>query len=162
MVMGTFSKLVSSKLLGPLLFNEVRRKFRIRGSLQQVYRNRDAITDELVEILHRPSCDPGAQRVFASIMSASPGPKPVDLLPTIQQPLLVLWGEDDPWTPIAGAKIYQDLSETTDSHPPVNFHSIPNTGHCPHDERPEVVNALILDWLKTIPDATSPGTNESR
>ncbi|MEO1300579.1 MAG: alpha/beta fold hydrolase, partial [Cyanobacteria bacterium J06636_16] len=90
LVMGTFTKLVSSELLGPIVFNEVRRKFRIRGSLKQVYCNREAITDELVEMLHGPSCDPGAQKVFASIIAAPPGPKPSELLPQIQQPLLVL------------------------------------------------------------------------
>jgi pimeloyl-ACP methyl ester carboxylesterase len=149
-VMGTFTKLVSSDWLGPIVFNEIRRKFRIRGSLQQVYRNREAITDELVEMLHQPALAPGAQKVFASIVTAPPGPQPTDLLPHIQQPLLVLWGENDPWTPIKGAKVYQDLSATTDILPAVAFHAIPETGHCPHDERPEVVNSLILDWLQTL------------
>ncbi len=149
-IMGTFTKLVSSDLLGPFIFNEVRRKFRIRGSLQQVYRNREAITDELVEMLHRPACDPGAQKVFASIVTAPPGPKPTELLPRIQQPLLVLWGENDPWTPIQGAEVYRQLSHQSAALPPVTFHAIPQTGHCPHDERPEVVNPLILDWLQTL------------
>ncbi|MDB9525999.1 alpha/beta fold hydrolase [Oscillatoria sp. CS-180] len=149
-MMGTFTKLVSSNLLGPLVFNEVRRKFRIRGSLKQVYHNPTAVTDELVELLYRPSCDPGAQKVFASIVSAPPGPRPIELLPHIKQPLLVLWGERDPWTPIEGATIYRELSETPDVDPPVTFHSIPDTGHCPHDEQPEVVNQLIQDWLQTL------------
>jgi pimeloyl-ACP methyl ester carboxylesterase len=147
LIMTIFSKLVSSQRLGPLVFNEVRRKFRIRGSLQQVYRNREAITEELVEMLYRPSCDPGAQKVFAAIVTAPPGPKPTDLLERIQQPLLVLWGEDDPWTPIQGAKVYQDLSNHSPGHPPVTFHAIPKTGHCPHDERPDIVNPLIVEWL---------------
>jgi pimeloyl-ACP methyl ester carboxylesterase len=64
-VMGTFTRLVSSPLTGPFIFNQVRQKFRIRGSLRQVYRNREAITDELVDMLHGPACDPGAQKVFA-------------------------------------------------------------------------------------------------
>ena len=150
LIMGGFTKLVSSDLLGPIIFNEVRRKFRIRGSLQQVYRNREAITDELVEMLYRPACDPGAQKVFASIVTAPPGPKPTELLPQIQQPLLVLWGENDPWTPIKGADIYRTLSGTPNAQPPVTFHAIPETGHCPHDERPERVNALMVDWLQGL------------
>jgi pimeloyl-ACP methyl ester carboxylesterase len=145
LVMGTFTKLVSSELLGPFIFNQVRQKFRIRGSLRQVYRNREAITEDLVEMLHGPSCDPGAQQVFAAIVTAPPGPRPEALLPQIQQPLLVLWGENDPWTPIKGADIYRRLSEGAE--PTVTFHSIPETGHCPHDERPEVVNEQILAWL---------------
>ncbi|MBD1821781.1 alpha/beta fold hydrolase [Cyanobacteria bacterium FACHB-DQ100] len=143
LVMGTFSKLVGSKWFGQWMFNQVRQKHRIRNSLRQVYRDREAITDELVDLLHEPSCHPGAQQVFASVLMAPPGPKPTDLLPKIQVPLLVIWGEADPWTPIAGSKVYQSLVETH----PIEFVSIPDTGHCPHDERPAVVNAAMIQWL---------------
>ncbi|WP_008312575.1 alpha/beta fold hydrolase [Leptolyngbya sp. PCC 6406] len=148
LVMGTFTRLVSSPLFGPFIFNQVRQKFRIRGSLRQVYRNRTAITDELVDMLHGPACDPGAQKVFAAIVTAPPGPRPQDLLPQIHQPLLVLWGEDDPWTPIQGAEIYRSLSQDPQAQSAVTFQSIPDTGHCPHDERPEVVNTAVLEWLQ--------------
>lgn len=147
LVMDLFTRVVSSEGLGPFLFNQVRQKFRIRGSLRQVYGNQAAITDELVEMIYAPTCHPGAQKVFASILTAPPGPRPEELLPQIHQPLLVLWGETDPWTPIQGAALYRQLSQQSEASPPVTFHSIPQTGHCPHDERPEVVNPLILDWL---------------
>lgn len=147
-VMEAFTWLVSSETVGPLVFNQVRRKGRIRGSLKQVYRNRAAITDDLVEMIYAPACQPNAQKVFASIVTAPPGPKPSDLLPAIAQPLLVLWGENDPWTPIQGAKLYRQLAD--DPGKAVTFHSIPNTGHCPHDERPDVVNPLLIDWLGTL------------
>jgi pimeloyl-ACP methyl ester carboxylesterase len=144
LVMGTFAKLVNSNLIGPFVFNQVRQPRRIRNTLKQVYYDPSAITDELVEILYRPSCDRGAQKVFASVLAAPPGPKPAELLPRIQQPLLVLWGDQDPWTPIKGADIYQRLSEASDQ---VEFEPISDAGHCPHDERPEQVNTKILDWL---------------
>lgn len=147
LVMAGFTKVVSSKLFGPFLFNRIRQKHRIRGTLQQVYFNREAITDELVDMLYDPSCDTGAQQVFASILTAPPGPSPSELLPKVKHPLLVLWGEKDPWTPIKGATIYRELSE---SGQPVKFVSIPDTGHCPHDERPDIVNRLILDWLSEL------------
>lgn len=147
LVMTGFTKLVSSKVLGPFIFDRIRQKHRIRRTLEQVYFNRDAIADELVEMLYEPSCDTGAQQVFASILTAPPGPTPSELLPQIKHPLLVLWGEKDPWTPIKGAKIYQELSENGQ---PIEFVSIPNTGHCPHDERPDIVNQLILNWLAKI------------
>ena len=148
MVMGTFSKVVSAPVLGPFMFNEIRRKFRIRGTLKQVYGDNTAITDELVEILHKPSCDPGAQQVFASILTAPAGPGPSELLPQISQPLLVLWGDADPWTPISGSTIYQDLAKTKESR--VTFNPIEGAGHCPHDECPDRVNPLIINWLPTV------------
>lgn len=144
LVMGAFNRLLRSKITGKVLFNRVRQKGQIRRSLMQVYRDRTAVTDELVDLLYQPSCDEGAQQVFVSILTAPPGPTPAQLLPKVKCPLLVIWGEADPWTPINGAKIYQDLSATGQ---PVQVKPIANAGHCPHDEAPDKVNPLIIDWL---------------
>ncbi|MBF2029564.1 MAG: alpha/beta fold hydrolase [Oscillatoriales cyanobacterium C42_A2020_001] len=145
-MMGTFTKVVSSDLVGPLLFNLIRQKPRLRRTLHQVYRDREAVTDELIDLIYEPSCDAGAQKVFASVLTAPPGPTPAELLPKIQVPLLVLWGEADPWTPIAGASVYQTASPTH----PITFVPIPNTGHCPHDENPDAVNPAIVNWLTEL------------
>ena len=37
-------------------------------------------------------------------------------------------------------------SERTD----IEFSTIPNAGHCVHDEKPEMVNELIVNWLKKV------------
>ena len=144
LIMGGFTKLVSSPITGKFIFNRIRQKRRIRNTLYQVYRDRAAVTDELVEMLYQPSCDPGAQEVFASVLTAPAGKTPQELLPNLQHPLLVLWGEEDPWTPLKGAKIYQDLALNKSN---VEFQTIPNAGHCPQDEKPEIVNQHILEWL---------------
>ncbi|MGK7918208.1 MAG: alpha/beta fold hydrolase [Prochloraceae cyanobacterium] len=147
LVMGAFTKLVSSPITGKFIFNNVRRKHQIRRTLYQVYRDRQAVTDELVDMLYEPSCHPGAHQVFASVITAPAGPKPNELLERLQLPLLVLWGEEDPWTPIKGAKIYQELAATNRD---IEFYPIPNAGHCPHDEKPEMVNEFILNWLEKV------------
>ena len=146
-IMGSFTKLVNSSLTGNFIFNRIRQKHRIRRTLHQVYSDRNPVTDELVDILYEPSCDPGAQKGCASVLTAPPGPHPNSLLPHINQPLLVLWGSDDPWTPIAGSKIYQERAENGQN---TIFHPIENAGHCPHDERPQQVNELILNWLNSL------------
>jgi pimeloyl-ACP methyl ester carboxylesterase len=145
-VMAGFTKLVSSDVIGPVLFNRIRQKPRLRRTLQQVYRDHTAVTDELIDLIYEPACDPGAQKVFAAILTAPPGPKPEELLPRVTQPLLILWGEADPWTPITGATLYRELAAQSDR---VEFVPIPNTGHCPHDERPDLVNQQILNWLSS-------------
>ena len=148
LIMGTFSKVMSLPVIGNLLFNRIRQRSQIRRTLKQVYGNPDAVTDDLVEFLHQPSCDPGAQKVMAAILQAPAGPRVSELLPDVEKPLLVLWGEADPWTPISAGKIFQEAQK----HPPhpsceISFQAIPDTGHCPHDERPEIVNPAILQWL---------------
>ena len=147
LVMSGFAKLVSSPATGSFIFNNIRRKSQIRRTLYQVYRDRHAVTDELVEMLYQPSCDPGAQQVFASVLTAPAGKTPDELLPNLQRPLLVVWGEQDPWTPVTEAKVYRELA---DNNPDVEFRIIPNTGHCPHDERPEAVNEQLLNWLLSL------------
>lgn len=144
LVMSGFAKLVNSPVTGNLIFNNIRRKSQIRRTLYQVYRDRRAVTEDLVEMLYQPSCDPGAQKVFASVLTAPAGKTPDELLPNLKRPLLVVWGEKDPWTPVAGAKIYQDLAV---SNAEIEFQIIPNAGHCPHDENPEAVNTQIIQWL---------------
>jgi pimeloyl-ACP methyl ester carboxylesterase len=58
-------------------------------------------------------------------------------------PLLLCWGEQDPWIrPLAADKI-QAL------FPAAKRVSI-NAGHCPHDEAPEAVNSAIADWMKSL------------
>jgi pimeloyl-ACP methyl ester carboxylesterase len=147
MAMAAFNRLVRSKITGQVIFNRVRQKQQIRRTLLQVYRNREAVTDELVDLLYTPACEPGAQQVFASILSADPGPTPSELLPEVKAPLLVIWGADDPWTPISGAKIFQQASENGKQ---IQITPIPNAGHCPHDEVPDIVNPLILKWLAEL------------
>jgi pimeloyl-ACP methyl ester carboxylesterase len=144
-VMAIFTNIVASPAFGQLLFDRVRQKSNIRKSLYQVYPRREAVTDELIDILYQPACDRGAQQVFASILTAPPGPTPESLLSQVTKPLLVLWGEKDPWTPIKGAKVYQELAAQGQD---IKVVSIPNAGHCPHDEYPEVVNPAILEWLE--------------
>ncbi|BAZ43451.1 alpha/beta hydrolase fold protein [Chondrocystis sp. NIES-4102] len=147
MVMGGFTKLISNPATGKIIFDNIRRKSQIRRTLYQVYCDRSAVTDELVEMLYQPSCDPGAQRVFASVLTAPAGKSPSELLPSLKRPLLVIWGEKDPWTPVAGAKIYQ---ESAIANPDVQFEIIPNAGHCPHDENPQAVNNKIINWLSNF------------
>jgi pimeloyl-ACP methyl ester carboxylesterase len=142
LTMGAFTRLVSSPFFGRFIFNNIRQKQRIRRTLYQVYS--EAVNDELVEMIYEPACDQGAQQVFASVLTAPAGPTPAELLRRLQLPLLVLWGENDPWTPITGAKIYQERANLNQD---TEFYSIPNAGHCPHDEKPDRVNELILKWL---------------
>lgn len=146
-VMATFNKLVANPVTGKFVFNRIRQKSQIRRTLYQVYSDRTAVTDELVDLLYNPSCDPGARQVFASILTAPPGPSPEELLPKLEFPLLVIWGAEDPWTPITGANIYTAARENGQD---IKVVPIPGAGHCPHDEVPDIINSEIIDWLRQV------------
>ena len=149
-------KLIRSILLQPwanyLLFQYVRQRSVIRKTLKKVYLDHSAITDELVEDLYRPSCDKGAVQVFASVFKTPQGDKNDVLLKQLKSPLLMLWGEGDPWmnTRERGAKFRQHYPQLTEHYL--------QAGHCPHDEIPEQINALISSWALSIAESSSIGT----
>lgn len=62
-------------------------------------------------------------------------------------PLLLLWGDLDPWVGPAKAKRIQEFYPNTSL---VNLQA----GHCPHDEVPELVNKALLDWLSNLKSQT--------
>lgn len=143
-----FSDGVRSLLRQPwasfLLFQYLRQRPMIRKTLQKVYFDQSAVTDQLVEDIYRPSCDPGAAQVFASVFRARQGEKVDTLLSQLTCPLLMLWGEADPWM-----KVQKRSSQFRKSYPQLTQHFL-HAGHCPHDEVPEQVNELLRSWMLSI------------
>ncbi|MDJ1184141.1 alpha/beta fold hydrolase [Roseofilum casamattae] len=127
-----------------LLFQYTRRRSTIRKTLYKVYCDRAAITDRLVEEIYRPSCDPGAAKVFAAVFKTPSGAKVDHLLEELTLPLLVLWGEGDPWI-----KARERSPKFHEHYPQLTEHFL-QAGHCPHDEVPTQVNQLIRTWLNTF------------
>ena len=127
-----------------LLFQYVRRRSVIRKTLNQVYFDRSAVTEQLIEDIYRPSCDVGAAEVFNAVFKTQQGEKVDVLLSQIQCPLLILWGEKDPWINARerGKKFREYYPQLTEYYL--------EAGHCPHDEIPEQVNNLITNWVLSI------------
>ncbi|MBW4666134.1 MAG: alpha/beta fold hydrolase [Cyanomargarita calcarea GSE-NOS-MK-12-04C] len=124
-----------------LLFQYVRQKWVIRQTLEKVYLDKSAITDQLVEEIYRPSCDDGAVDVFASMFSTPQGEKNDVLLQQLKCPLLLLWGEADPWM---NAK--ERSGKFRQYYPQLQEYFL-RAGHCPHDEVPGQINSLLQDWV---------------
>jgi pimeloyl-ACP methyl ester carboxylesterase len=124
-----------------LLFQYVRQKTIIRKTLEQVYLDKSIVTEQLIEEIYRPSCDPGAARVFASVFRTPQGEKVDVLLGQLTCPLLMLWGEADPWINARerGAKFRR-------YHPQLTEYYL-RAGHCPHDEIPDQVNEILRSWV---------------
>lgn len=125
-----------------VLFQYTRRRSTIRKTLEKVYLDASAVTDQLVEDIYRPSCDPGAAKVFASVFKAKKG-EPVDvLLQKMSCPLLTIWGEGDPWM-----NTRERGDRFRNYYPDVTEHYV-QAGHCPHDEIPQQVNAIVKQWIQ--------------
>ena len=127
-----------------LLFQYMRRPKNIRKTLNKVYYNKEAVTEQLVNDIYRPSCDVGAAQVFASVFKTPQGETVDSLLQELSHPLLMLWGEKDPWMNAQqrGDKYRQYYPNLTEYYL--------EAGHCPHDEIPDKVNHLIKNWALNL------------
>ena len=65
-------------------------------------------------------------------------------------PVLVLWGDRDPFTPIDGP-VGKFFSRLPSELPNVTLHMLEGVGHCPHDDRPDLVHDRLLPWLDGLP-----------
>lgn len=137
-------------LLKPL-FHVLRQPGIVRRWAGIAYANSEAITDELVEILTGPSQDKGSARAFTALfratIDANFGPSVKTVLPTLQIPMLLIWGQKDRFVPPALALQFAQCNEK------LEVLDLDNVGHCPHDECPQVINKAILDWLNKFTEA---------
>ena len=58
-------------------------------------------------------------------------------------PVDLIWGENDPWEPIAEAEKWRSTIPCIES-----MNTILQAGHCAHDEAPNEVNAVLTQLIK--------------
>jgi pimeloyl-ACP methyl ester carboxylesterase len=146
-IVTAIENLFASPLLIKNLLKIVRRPNVIRKWAGIAYPNKEAITDELVEILSNPAYDDGSDqtlfRLTRSVSKASFAESVRDLLPQITIPMLLIWGLQDKMIPPSQARAIAKLNSN------LKLIELEHAGHCPHDEYPEQFNSLLLDWLKS-------------
>jgi len=134
-------------LLAPL-FRLLARPAFIRRVLAQAYPSGANIDAELVELLHRPSTDPGALESFRGFVNLFDDHLAPQLLERLSQqqppvPVRMLWGGADPWEDPSEARRW-----AADHACIRELRVLEGLGHCPHDEAPERVNPILLRWLE--------------
>jgi pimeloyl-ACP methyl ester carboxylesterase len=155
-------KVVLGPQWGGRFFKGFKTRENVESSLraQGVYRDPTNINDELLEILLEPGDDEGAETVFLKTFAGPPGPTPESILPNLSCPVFALWGGADPWTPVDAGM-----------HPGTEFHNyaknsdfelvvLPNVGHCPHDEVPDLVNAHMISWIQGLEEGSQQTKKE--
>jgi pimeloyl-ACP methyl ester carboxylesterase len=144
-VVSTVKSLVASPVILKSLFYVVRRPPIVRKWAGLAYATPVAVTAELVEILTGPAQDRGAAATFSALFkamnSAGFGPRVKTVLPKLDIPLLLMWGRQDRMIPPSLARQFVELN------PNLELVELDDAGHCPHDECPERVNQILLDWL---------------
>lgn len=134
-------RVLKARWIGQTFFKQIAQPATVRKILLKAYASSEAVTDELVELLMAPANDVGAAEVFLAFTGYSQGPLPEDLLEVLPCPAILLWGEADPWEPIALGKELARFPQVQ------QFIPIQGAGHCPQDEVPDVVNPILLEWI---------------
>lgn len=146
-IVTAMENLFASPLLIKSILKLVRRPNIIRKWAGIAYPNKEAVTDELVEILSSPAYDEGSGqtlfRLSRSVRKANFAQSVRDLLPPINVPMLLIWGLQDKMIPPKQAR------EIASLNPRLKLIELEKAGHCPHDEYPEQFNSLLLNWLKS-------------
>ncbi|MBE9029892.1 alpha/beta fold hydrolase [filamentous cyanobacterium LEGE 11480] len=132
---------LDNKAIGHWFFRQIAQPKTVKKILYQAYGRSEAVTDELVDYLITPARDPGAADVFLAFTAYSHGPLAEDLLPQLQCPAIILWGDQDPWEPIALGREYTNYPQVE------QFIPLEGLGHCPQDEAPEIVNPILREWI---------------
>ena len=134
--------LVRQRWLSTALFRNAARPGVIRGVLKQAYPSGKNIDDALIELLYQPTQREGAPEAFRGFINLFDDHLAPQLMEKLQAPVHLIWGERDPWEPIAEARRWAKTLECVHS-----LAVIPKAGHCPHDEAPDQVNAVLLEHL---------------
>ncbi|XP_058179098.1 pheophytinase, chloroplastic [Rhododendron vialii] len=145
-------KTIFQRVVLGFLFWQAKQPTRIESVLKSVYKNTSNVDDYLVESITRPADDPNAGEVYYRLMTRfmlNQSKYTLDsVLSKLSCPLLLLWGDLDPWVGPAKAIRIKEFYPNTSI---VNLQA----GHCPHDEVPELANKALLDWLSTLNSAST-------
>ncbi|MBD2092046.1 alpha/beta fold hydrolase [Microcoleus sp. FACHB-1515] len=128
------------------MFQMLRRPAILRSILKLAYANADRVTEELIESFTIPTLDRGAARVFARLSQARTRSdfslETRSLLPRVQVPILLMWGERDRVIPLTWGRQLVNL------HTDLRLVEIPDAGHCVYDECSDRVNQELIDWVR--------------
>ncbi|KAM7250796.1 hypothetical protein ACFE04_022679 [Oxalis oulophora] len=151
-ILNPLKEIFQRVVLG-FLFWQAKQPARIKSVLNSVYVNNSNVDDYLVESITMPAADPNAGEVYYRLMTrfmTNQSKYTLDsVLSKLSIPLLLVWGDLDPWVGPAKANQIKAFYPNTTV---VNLQA----GHCPHDEVPELVNKALLDWLPTVALESSP------
>ena len=127
------------------LFKWITPRSVVRKSLENVYADPSKVTEELVTQYYDLSCREGNRAAFVARMNQGFATDSWKQIPSIKQPTLILWGEEDRLIPIENAhRFAQDLSNDT-------LVVLPGLGHVPMEENPERSAAAVAPFVLNRP-----------
>ena len=119
-------------------------RFLAKSSLENVYADDSKINKELIDQYFDLTLRQGNRQAYLDRLSVKRDSTIYMQIKTIQQPTLILWGEQDNLIPVANAiRFHDDLPNDT-------LVVLQNSGHVPMEENPEQSLEALKRFLKII------------
>ena len=135
--------MVRQRWLSTALFRNAARPGLIRSVLKQAYPSGSNIDDELIDLLFQPTRRNGAAEAFRGFINLFDDHLAPQLMEQLRIPVDLIWGEQDPWEPLPEAQRWSEQIPCVRS-----ISVISGAGHCPHDEAPDQVNPVLIQYLE--------------
>ena len=113
-----------------------------RASVENVYADKSKVSDELVDRYFELTLRQGNRRALVDRMQMPVDSTAYPRIKSIQQPTLVLWGEQDLLIPVSVAQRFHD------ELPNDTLVIMKNVGHVPMEESPKESLKILQDFLK--------------
>jgi len=114
----------------------------VQASVENVYADKTKITESLVDRYFKLTLREGNRQALVDRMTLGADTSSIHLIKNIQQPTLVLWGEQDLLIPTNIAQRFHD------DLPNDSLVILKNVGHVPMEENPKESLATLLAFLK--------------
>jgi pimeloyl-ACP methyl ester carboxylesterase len=134
--------MVRQRWLSTALFRNAARPGVIRSVLKQAYPSGANIDDALVNLLYQPTQRDGASEAFRGFINLFDDHLAPELMQNLSVPVHLIWGEQDPWEPLAEAQRWARTISCIHS-----MDVIAGAGHCPHDEAWKQTNHALMKIL---------------
>lgn len=136
------SKILNQPLVDILYYNLFANKNNLSKFLKSAYYNEQFVDDNLVNMYMAAFRIKNANKAFLGIMKTSQVYDIESILKLINVPVLIIWGKNDSWINIESGYKFKSLIENS------RLEVIPDAGHLPMEEQPDMVNKIIVDFLK--------------
>jgi pimeloyl-ACP methyl ester carboxylesterase len=140
---------VDTPILGTAFFHGLVSRRNIRTFLESAYADNSLVTDEMVDLYHQTSHQPGAKHAPAAFIAQQLNVDVRSALRRLVQPALLVWGEQAVMAPVEEIRAFLSVKRDFD------VAILDPSGDLPHDERPGEFNELALRFLERVGGAST-------
>jgi len=125
------------------LFTFITPRFMVQKSVENVYADKEKVTEGLVDRYFDLSLRAGNRQAFVDRLSLERDAEPIDLIKNIEQATLILWGMEDLLIPVENAQLFHD------DLPNNSLVIMDKVGHVPMEELPLESLVILQVFLNT-------------